>query len=204
MTVRFFSKFLAALAVALAANYASAQSAPDALIKTVAEDVRALIKQDKDLQAGDINKINALIEEKVFPNLNFAKTTRLAVGKSWTQASPEQREALIKEFRSLLVRTYATSLRQFRDQQIEYKPLSIGPSDTDVLVRTNVIQSGQQPVGVDYRVEKGADGWKVYDIIVDGVSLVTTYRGEFNERVRQGGIDGLIKALADKNKAGRG
>mgnify|MGYP005605603947 CR=1 FL=1 len=195
--------FLAALAL-LAASYAQAQTAPDAMIKTVAEDVRALIKQDKDLQAGDANKIYALIEEKVFPNLNFAKTTRLAVGKSWTQASPEQREALIKEFRSLLVRTYATSLRQFRDQQIDYKPLPLSPTDTDVLVRTNVIQDGQQPAGVDYRVEKGADGWKVYDIVVDGVSLVTTYRGEFAERVRQSGIDGLIKALSEKNRAGRG
>lgn len=203
MLLKRFSQYICVLAF-LFAGYAAAQSAPDAMIKTVAEDVRAIIKQDKDLQAGDANKIYALIEEKVFPNLNFAKTTRLAVGKSWTQASPEQREALIKEFRSLLVRTYATSLRQFRDQQIEYKPLALQPTDTDVLVRTNVIQNGQQPVGVDYRVEKGADGWKVYDIVVDGVSLVTTYRGEFSERVRQSGIDGLIKALADKNRAGRG
>jgi phospholipid transport system substrate-binding protein len=203
MLLKRFPQVIAALAL-LFAGYASAQSTPDVMIKTVAEDVRGIIKQDKDLQAGDANKIYALVEEKVFPNLNFAKTTRLAVGKSWTQASPEQREALIKEFRSLLVRTYATSLRQFRDQQIEYKPLSLTPTDTDVVVRTNVIQPGQQPVGVDYRVEKGADGWKVYDIVVDGVSLVTTYRGEFTERVRQSGIDGLIKALADKNRAGRG
>lgn len=203
MVLKRFPQVIAALAL-LFAGYAAAQSTPDVMIKTVAEDVRGIIKQDKDLQAGDANKIYALVEEKVFPNLNFAKTTRLAVGKSWTQASPEQREALIKEFRSLLVRTYATSLRQFRDQQIEYKPLSLTPTDTDVVVRTNVIQPGQQPVGVDYRVEKGADGWKVYDIVVDGVSLVTTYRGEFTERVRQSGIDGLIKALADKNRAGRG
>jgi phospholipid transport system substrate-binding protein len=204
MIFKRFPKFIAALALMFAAGYAAAQATPDAMIKTVAEDVRAIIKQDKDLQAGDANKIYALIEEKVFPSLNFAKTTRLAVGKSWTQASPEQRDALVKEFRSLLVRTYATSLRQFRDQQIEYKPLTLAAADTDVLVRTNVIQGGQQPVGVDYRVEKGADGWKVYDIIIDGVSLVTTYRGEFTERVRQGGIDGLIKALSEKNRAGRG
>jgi phospholipid transport system substrate-binding protein len=200
MMLQRFNRFIA-LAAMLFATHALAQATPDALVKTVAEDVRAIIKQEN-ISSGDAGKINALIEEKVFPNLNFTKTTRLAVGKSWTQASPEQREALVKEFRSLLVRTYATSLAQFRDQQIDYKPLQLKPTDTDVLVRTNVIQSGQQSIGVDYRMEKAADGWKVYDIIVDGVSLVTTYRGEFNERVRQGGIDGLIKALADKNKSG--
>jgi phospholipid transport system substrate-binding protein len=195
-------KFIAVLAF-FAAGYALADVAPDALIKTVAEDVRNIIKQDKDLQSGDSSKIYALVEQKVFPNLDFVKTTRLAVGRSWTQATPEQRDALVKEFRSLLVRTYATSLAQFRDQQIEYKPLAAGQSDTDVVVRTNVIQNGQHPVGVDYRVEKGADGWKVYDIVVDGVSLVTTYRGEFTERVRQSGIDGLIKALVEKNRGSK-
>lgn len=197
-------KWLLGFLALLVSAAVQAQSAPDALVKQVTEEVRTLIKQDKDLQTGNPSKIYKLVEDKVFPHLNFSRTTQLAMGKNWRDASAEQKEQLMNEFRSLLVRTYATSLAQFKDQNIDYKPLKAQASDSEVLVATEVKQSGGQSIGLDYRMNKTPNGWKVFDISVDGVSLVTTYRGEFNERIRQGGIDGLIKALADKNKAAQG
>lgn len=180
----------------------AAETPPDQLIKSVAEEVRSMIKEDKDLQGGNHSKIGALVEEKLLPHINFPRTTQLAVGKGWRQASAEQKEKLIKEFRALLVRTYAVSLSQFRDQVIEYRPVKLQSTETEVVVHTQVIQSGREAVDVDYTMHKTADGWKVFDITVGGVSLVTTYRSEFNERIRQSGIDGLIKALSEKNRAG--
>jgi phospholipid transport system substrate-binding protein len=138
----------------------------------------------------------------VLPHFDFTRMTRLAVGRSWSQASAEQREALTKEFRTLLVRTYSSSLSQYRNQKIEVKPLQAAPGDTDVLVRTAVIQEGGPPIPIDYRMEKMPQGWKVYDVVVDGASLVTTYRGSFNDQIQRSGIDGLLKTLQERNRSG--
>ena len=186
---------------ALAVPAATAQDlTPDALVKTVTQDVIAVIKQDKEIQAGDRKKSIALVEEKVLPHFNFTRMTALAMGANWRKATPEQQQALVNEFRSLLVRTYSTALSAYRNQVIEVKPLRAKPGDADVVVRSEVKQSGTEPVTLDYSMEKTPSGWKVYDVAVGGVSLVTTYRDAFANEVRNVGVDGLIKALADKNR----
>lgn len=192
--------FVWALA-ALAVPAASKQDlTPDALVKTVTQDVIAVIKQDKEIQAGDRKKTIALVEEKVLPHFNFTRMTALAMGPNWRKATPEQQQALVNEFRTLLVRTYSTALSAYRNQVIEVKPLRAKPDDADVMVRSEVKQSGTEPVTLDYSMEKTPNGWKVYDVAVGGVSLVTTYRDAFANEVRNVGVDGLIKALADKNR----
>src|SRR5436190_4132666 len=190
-----------ALATLVLSSAAFAQEAPDALVKRVTDEVLAIIKADKDLQGGNTRKIVELAEAKVLPHFDFTRMTRLAVGRSWAQASDAQKEALTKEFRTLLVRTYSTSLSQYRDQKIEVKPLKIAPQDKEATVRTAVIQQGGPPIPIDYSMEKGDKGWMVYDVVIDGASLVTTYRGSFNDQIQKGGIDGLVKTLQDRNKA---
>ena len=180
---------------------AAAQEAPDVLVKRVTGEVLAIIKSDKDLQSGNMQKVVELAEQKVLPHFDFTRMTRLAVGRGWSQATPEQREALTREFRTLLVRTYSNSLSQYRNQTIQVKPLQASPGDEDVVVRSAVIQEGGPPIPIDYRMEKKPDGWKVYDVVIDGASLVTTYRGSFNEQIQRGGIDGLVKTLQDRNRA---
>ena len=192
---------LISLIAALVPLGAAAQEGPDAMVKRIADEVIAIVKSDKDLQAGNSAKVVALAEQKVLPHFDFTRMTRLAVGRGWSQATPEQREALTKEFRTLLVRTYSNSLSQYRNQKIEVKPLQAAPSDEDVLVRTAVIQEGGPPIPIDYRMEKTPKGWMVYDVVIDGASLVTTYRGSFNEQIQRGGIDGLVKTLQDRNHA---
>ena len=130
------------------------------------------------------------------------RMTALAMGKNWRTATPEQQKRLADEFKTLLVRTYSTALNKYRDETIEYKPLRMNPGDTDVIVRTQVMRQGGQPVQIDYSLTKSADGWKAYDVVIGGVSLVTNYRDEFNQQVQSGGVDGLIKSLADRNKGG--
>jgi phospholipid transport system substrate-binding protein len=198
--LRFLIPLVAALVPFAAA--AQTQETPDALVKRIADEVIAIVKQDKDLQAGNSQKVVELAEQKVLPHFDFTRMTRLAVGRSWSQASAEQREALTKEFRTLLVRTYSSSLSQYRNQKIEVKPLQAAPGDTDVLVRTAVIQEGGPPIPIDYRMEKMPQGWKVYDVVVDGASLVTTYRGSFNDQIQRSGIDGLLKTLQERNRSG--
>ena len=186
---------------ALALQAVTAQEfAPDALVKTVTHDVISVIKQDKEIQAGNQKKTIALVEEKVLPHFNFTRMTALAMGVNWRKATPEQQQALVAEFRTLLVRTYSTALSAYRNQVIEVKPLRAKPEDTEVVVRSEVKQSGTEPVTIDYSMEKAPNGWKVYDITVGGVSLVTTYRDTFANEVRNVGVDGLIKALAEKNR----
>jgi phospholipid transport system substrate-binding protein len=187
--------FLAAFVPVLAL----AQEAPDALVKRVTDEVLAIIKADKDLQSGNSRKIAELAEAKVLPHFDFSRMTRLAVGRNWQQASDAQKEQLVKEFRTMLVRTYSTSLTAYRNQTIEVKPLKAGATDKEVTVRTAVLQQGGPSIPIDYAMEKADSGWKVYDVVIDGASLVTTYRGTFNEQVQKGGIDGLIKTLADRN-----
>jgi len=180
---------------------AAAQEAPDALVKRVTDEVLAIIKADKALQAGDQRKVVELAEAKVLPHFDFTRMTRLAVGRNWAQASEAQKEALVKEFRTMLVRTYSSSLTAYRNQTIEVKPTKMAAADKDVTVRTQVIQQGGPPIPIDYAMEKADSGWKVYDVVIDGASLVTTYRSSFSDQVQKGGIDGLVKTLADRNRA---
>ena len=192
------SLILAALLVAPAAL--AQDTAPDTLVKGVTQEVLGVIKQDKDIQAGNQRKTIALVEEKVLPHFNFARMTALAMGPNWRKATPEQQKALIEQFRTLLVRTYSSALSSYRNQVIDFKPLRAAATDADVIVRSEVKQPGGEPVSIDYSMEKTPGGWKVYDVIVGGVSLVTTYRDTFTNEVRNNGVDGLIKALSDKNR----
>jgi phospholipid transport system substrate-binding protein len=192
-------RILAIFALMLAPFVAAAQEAPDALVKRTTDEVLAIIKADKDLQSGNINKVVQLAEQKVLPHFDFERMTRLAVGRNWNQATPEQKQALTKEFRTMLVRTYSSSLSQYRNQTIEVKPSKIGAQEKEATVRTAVIQQGGPPIPIDYAMEKMDSGWKVYDVIIDGASLVTTYRGTFNDQVQKGGIDGLLKTLQERN-----
>src|SRR6266851_2830972 len=177
------------------------QLAPDVLVKSITEEVVAILKKDKDIQAGDSKKAADVIESKIVPHFNFIRMTRIAMGRNWRVASPEQQKELADEFKTLVVRTYSTALANYRDQQIDYKPLRAKPEDVEVTVRSEVKQSGSsQPVAIDYEMEKTPNGWKVYDVKVGGVSLVTTYRDTFTSEVKERGVDGLIKSLAAKNR----
>ncbi len=193
-------RLLLSMALLGFASFALAEMAPDVLVKTTAEDVLQIVRNDKDIQAGDQKKIFALAEEKILPNFNFERVSRLVLGKYWTRANKEQKEAFQREFRSLLLRTYAMALSKYRNQTIEYKPLRSQPGDTKVTVKTLIIQPDGPPIGIDYSLEKFPEGWKVYDIVIEGVSLVTNYRGQFSDEIRQSSLDGLIQKLTDKNK----
>jgi phospholipid transport system substrate-binding protein len=171
-------------------------------VKRTTDEVLAIIKADKDMQSGNISKVVQLAEQKVLPHFDFERMTRLAVGRNWAQASDAQKQALVKEFRTLLVRTYSSSLSQYRNQTIEVKPSRIAAQDKEAIVRTEIKQQGGPPIPIDYSMEKAGNDWKVYDVVIDGASLVTTYRGTFNDQVQRGGIDGLVKALQDRNKSG--
>ena len=185
--------------LAATAGLAQAQEGPDALVKSVAEDTLNAIRNDKDLQAGNPAKVKQLIEAKLVPHFDTARMTALAMGRNWRTATPEQQKQLTAQFQTLLIRTYSNALTNYRDNKMNYKPLRMNSGDTDVVVRTEVTRPGQAPVQIDYSMEKTADGWKAYDVIVAGVSLVTNYRDEFNDLVKSSGVDGLIKALAAKN-----
>lgn len=179
---------------------AFATETPDELVKRTAEDVLAIVKNDKDIQAGNQQKIFALAEEKILPNFNIDRASRLVLGKNWTKATADQKATFQTEFRTLLLRTYATALSKYRNQVIEYRPLRLESDASSATVKTMILQPGGQPIAVDYALEKQADVWKVYDIVIEGVSLVTNYRGQFTQEIRQNGLDGLNKKLADKNK----
>lgn len=195
---RLFS--LLAGAFLLCGNAVSSQEPPDALVKRVTDDVLTIVRTDQDIQSGNTSKAVALVEAKVLPHFNFDRMTALAVGKDWRQASPEQKKRLSEEFRTLLVRTYSNALTAYKNQKIVYKPLKMQTGDTDVLVRTEIRQPGQQAVQLDYALETQNNAWKVYDVVVAGISLVTNYRENFAQEVRAGGIDGLIAAISAKNK----
>jgi phospholipid transport system substrate-binding protein len=180
-------------------------TAPDALIKNTVDEVIAILKQDDDIKAGDQDKILNLVREKILPHFNFTRMTQLAMGRNWSLAEPEQKKTLVKEFRTLLVRTYSNSLTNYRDEVIKVSPANVGPQDTRTTVKTQVIQGrGKQPVPIDYAMEKTSNNWKVYDVTVAGVSLVTNYRGTFNSQVRDGGVEGLITALVERNASLKG
>lgn len=179
---------------------AASQEAPDALVKRVTDDVLTIVRADKDIQSGNSGKAIALVEAKVLPHFNFDRMTALAVGRDWRQASPEQKKRLSEEFKTLLVRTYSNALTSYRNQTVVYKPLRMKAGDTDVLVRTEIRQPGQQAVQLDYGLELQNSDWKVYDVVVAGISLVTNYRESFAQEIRSSGIDGLIASIAAKNK----
>ena len=178
--------------------------APDLLIKNVTNEVLQIIRSDKEIQSGSSKKVIDLIETKVLPHFNFMHMTQLAVGRDWKNASAAQQKQLSDEFHILLVRTYAKALTEYKNQSIEFKPFKMNAGDSDVKVRTQVTQAGAKPIPLDYFLEKLPTGWKVYDIEVDGISLVINYRESFGAEVRNGGIDGLIKTLQGKNKSGAG
>jgi phospholipid transport system substrate-binding protein len=174
---------------------------PDVLIKDTVREVLDIVRADKELRAGNQKKLLELVDAKVLPHFNFERMTRLAVGKAWRSATPEQKQALVTEFRTLLVRTYTKAFTSYRDQTVEVKPIKLAADATEATIKTAIVKpSAQQPILVDYDMEKKPDGWKVYDVTVEGVSLVTSYRGTFADQVQQIGIDGLIKTLVEKNQ----
>lgn len=207
MNRRNFGRCLTAslsLALLLSTPFArAADEGPDALIKRVSSDVLDTIKADKSVQAGEMSRVIALVDSKVMPNVNFVRMTASAVGRSWRQATPEQQKRLQEEFKTLLIRTYSGALSQVKDQTLSVKPLRAAPGDNEVVVRTEVLGRGD-PVQLDYRMEKTATGWKIYDLNVLGVWLVDTYRTQFAQEISAKGLDGLIASLAQRNKSNTG
>jgi phospholipid transport system substrate-binding protein len=194
------AKSVFCLFAGLGAASAPAQDAPDILVKNVTQEVVELIAKDKEIRSGSRAKLIDVIEAKVLPHFNFTAMTALALGQNWSKATPEQRKRLREEFKTLLVRTYAGALAAYSEQKFNFLPLRARPTDTDVTVHVRVMQSGAQPVPIDYSMEKTSTGWKVYDVMVGGVSLVANYRTEFANTVRQAGIEGLITSLHAKNR----
>lgn len=192
--------FFAIACLAVLPLRAAEMMAPDALARSVTDEVLAVLRADKEIQGGNRKKVVDLVEKKILPHFDFLRMTRLAVGVNWRQASAEQQKSLVNEFQALLVQTYAATFIAYRNQTVDYRPPRRDPKDTEVVVKSQINQSGGKPVTVDYKMEKTASGWKVYDVVVADLSLVQNYRGSFETEVRKGGIDGLIKALANKNR----
>lgn len=182
------------------ASTAFAQEAADVLVKRISQEVLDAAKTDKEIQGGNQKRILELVEAKILPYVNFQRMTALAAGRFWREATPEQQKQLTNEFRALLVYTYSGAIAQIRDQKVEFKPLRADPSDTEVEVRSQVVQPRGEPIQLNYRLEKLPGGWKIYDINVLGAWLVETYKGNFAAEISRAGVDGLIKTLADKNK----
>jgi phospholipid transport system substrate-binding protein len=203
MLIPQFVRWISAATIAVASAAAFAQQAPDQLVKQVSSEVLDAAKADKSIQAGDVQKVSALVEAKVMPHVNFQRMTASAVGRYWRQATPEQQKKLQDEFKVLLVRTYSGALAQVRDQTVQLKPMRSSPEDTEVIVRTEIRGKGD-PIQLDYRLEKAADGWKIYDVNVLGVWLVENYRNSFAQEIGAGGIDGLIAKLIERNKSAAG
>jgi phospholipid transport system substrate-binding protein len=172
---------------------------PEELVKKMTDDVLAAIKSDKQLASGDKQKALKLAEEKILPHVDFEEATRIAVGRAWSQATPEQKKQLVTEFRQMLVRTYSGAISSYEGQTMKVLPVRMKPNDTDVTVRNQFVRAGGKPVQIDYSMHKTPTGWKIYDIVAEGVSLVLTYRSEFDSVVKQNGIEGLLKTLATKN-----
>jgi len=199
--LRALSRAAILLTAACLIGRAQAQDvAPDVLVKSVTLEVVDIITKDREIRSGSRAKLIQLIDAKVLPHFDFAAMAALATGQNWNKATPEQKKRLTEEFKTLLVRTYASALAAYSEQKFDFRPLRAKPTDTDVTVNVRVLQPGAQPVTIDYSMEKTAAGWKVYDVMVGGVSLVANYRTEFASMVRENGIDGLIKSLQTKNR----
>lgn len=175
--------------------------APDVLARTVTDEVLAIVRADRDIQAGDQRKVLELVEAKVVPHFSFVRMAQLAMGRNWRDATAAQQKRLVEEFRALLVRTYTSAFTQYRNQSVEYRRPRMSAGDTDVVVQSLIKQPSGQPLAVDYSMEKTANGWKVYNVKIEGVSLVENYRSTFNSEIQKNGIDGLINALAERNRA---
>lgn len=186
--------------VGLSNTAMAADEAPDQLVKRLSTEILDAAKTDKEIQNGNRSRINDLVETKVLPFIDFNRMTSLAVGKSWRDSTPEQQKQLINEFRTLLIHTYSGAITQIRDQRVEFKPLRAAADDTEVEVKSLVIQSRGEPLQLNYRLEKTATGWKIFDINVLGAWLVETYKGNFAAEISKNGVDGLIKTLSEKNK----
>ncbi len=197
--------WLAALMITTASAFAvpamAQEEAPDAMVKRLSTEVLATIKADPAIQAGDMNRIIALVDSKIMPNVNFTRMTASVVGRYWRQATPEQQKQLQDEFKTLLVRTYSGALGEVKDQTLSFRPMRSKPEDTEVVVRSEVRGKGD-PIQLDYRMEKTPTGWKIYDLNVLGVWLVETYRTQFAQEIGSKGIDGLIASLVQRNKSG--
>jgi len=199
--MKYLFTFFIGLLVAMTAM--AQEVAPDVLVKTVTNEVLDIVRKDKEIQSGNTKKAIELVESKLLGHFNFARMTQLAVARDWRQATPAQQKILTDEFHALLVRTYSKALTEYKNQTIEFKPFSIKPGETDVRVRTEIKQSGAgKNIELDYYLEKSGNSWKVYDIEVGGISLVTNYRDSFVSEIRSNGIEGLIKSLQAKNKSG--
>lgn len=197
---QFAAVLLAAATLGIAALARAAEESPDALIKRLSDEVLAAIKADKTLQSGDMTRIMALVDSKIMPNVNFRRITAAAVGPAWRQATPEQQKRLQEEFKTLLIRTYAGALSQVNDQEITVKPQRGAPTDTEVVVRTEIRGRGD-PIQLEYRMEKSPAGWRIYNLNVLGVWLVETYRSQFGQEISAKGVDGLIATLSERNRA---
>ncbi len=196
----FIFSFFALLAP-LSVNAANPQQeAPDVLIKRVSEEILDIAKNDKQIQAGNQQRIIELVQAKIIPYVNFQRMTALAAGRFWREASPEQQAALTSEFRTLLIFTYSGAISQVRNQRLDFKPLRAAADDTEVEVKSSVVQARGEPLQLNYRLEKTPVGWKIYDLNILGAWLVETYKGSFSSEIAKGGIDGLIKTLAERNK----
>lgn len=180
--------------------WARAEVAPDVLARNTTNEVLRIVRQDKDIKNGNSRKILELVEQRVLPNFDFQHMTQLAVGKHWPRATANQQQALVGEFRTMLVRTYSSALSSVADYKIEFKPFNAAPDADEVTVNTEVSKPGAPPIPIDYRMEKRNGEWKVFDVLVDNVSLVTVYRNSFNSEVRKNGIDGLVAALQRRNQ----
>lgn len=187
-------------ALAFVAASAHAQEAPDALIKRVSEEILEIAKTDKQVQAGNQQRIMEVVQTKVIPHVNFQRMTSMAAGRFWREATPDQQSALTSEFRTLLIYTYSGAIAQIRNQKLEFKPMRAAPDDTEVEVRSSVIQSRGEPIQLNYRLEKTPNGWKIFDVNILGAWLVETYKGSFASEISKGGIDGLIRTLSERNK----
>lgn len=200
---QWMSSLLVAGAVLASPMVFAAEEGPDALVQRISTEVMDAVKADAAIQAGDVARIVTLVDSKIMPNVNFSRMTSSAVGRFWRQATPEQQTKLQAEFKTLLVRTYAGALGEVKDQSLSFKPTRFRPEDTDVVVRS-VVRGRGEPIQLDYRLEKGANGWKIYDLNVLGIWLVDTYRSQFVQEINSNGLDGLIATLAQRNKASAG
>ena len=195
-----FGLVFASLGAAQAQSLPTVQS-PDTLIKMVTQDILDTVRNDRSLQSGDLTRLNALVDQRVMPVVNFSRMTALTVGIHWRRASPEQQDKLMAAFRELLLLTYSDALKQVQDTTVQVRPARYAPEDTDVIVRTFVVRTGKEPIQLDYRLEKTPTGWKIYDFNVLGLWLVDHYRSQFGQLASARGIDGLIAALNNKNQS---
>ena len=192
-------KFLLFILTLLMSMSIFAAEAPDLFVRKIADEVFEILKTDKDLKAGNKEKAYKITEEKILPYFDFDRISKLVLGKAWPAATKDEQEAFKKEFRTMLVKTYGSALLKFKDQTLNYKPTRFQPSDEEVLVKTEILKSGAPPLPIDYMLEKDGDSWKVFDIIIEGVSLVTNFRGQFGNEIKQNGIASLISKHAEKN-----